>query len=104
MSDIEFIDGLSVKSPTEKQPEFIKARLSVNPERLIAWLSNRTEQWINADVLVSKKTGNWYIAVNNWKKEDKNKDEDEDEDEPGKEQKVDPIYNNKEFDDGSFPF
>ena len=63
-----FIDGLIVKEPHERAPEFVKAKLSIKREELIAWLQNQSGDWINADVKVSR-GGKWYVAVDEWKPE-----------------------------------
>jgi hypothetical protein len=62
MSDIKFIDGLIVKAPHERAPDFVKARLSIKREELIAWLQAQEGEWVNAEVKVSK-GGKWYAAV-----------------------------------------
>lgn len=66
MSDIDFINGLIVKAPNDKAPDFVKARLSIKREELIAWLQGRDGEWINADIKVSK-AGKWFCAVDTWK-------------------------------------
>ena len=66
MADKEFVDGLIVKAPGEKAPDFVKCKISMNREKLIGWLSGKSEEWINLDVKVSHK-GAWYCEVNNWK-------------------------------------
>lgn len=63
--EIEFVDGLIVKAPHEKAPDFVKAAISIKRSELISWLSTRTEDWINLDVKESK-NGKWYAAVNDW--------------------------------------
>jgi hypothetical protein len=67
-NEVEFIDGLIVKAPNERAPEYVKARLSIKREQLIAWLEGREGEWINADVKVSQ-GGKWYAAVDSWKPE-----------------------------------
>lgn len=69
MSDTNFINGLIVKSPNPKAPDFVKASLSIKREELIAWLQAQQGEWINADVKVSR-NGKWYCAVNEWKPKD----------------------------------
>lgn len=69
MSDIQFINGLIVKAPNPKAPDFVKASLSIKREELIAWLQAQQGEWINADVKVSR-NGKWYCAVNEWKPKD----------------------------------
>lgn len=64
--EVEFVDGLIVKAPHEKAPDFVKCAISIKRSELISWLSTRTEDWINLDVKVSKNTGKWYSQVNDW--------------------------------------
>jgi hypothetical protein len=66
MSDIEFIDGLNAKAPNQGAPEYVKAKLSIRREALIAFLQQRDSEWINAEIKESK-GGNWYVAVDSWK-------------------------------------
>lgn len=66
MSDTKFINGLIVKAPNERAPEYVKARLSIKREELIAWLQTEQGEWINADIKVSQ-GGKWYAAVDDWK-------------------------------------
>ena len=68
MSDIKFIDGLIVKAPHDRAPDFVKAKLSIKRQELIAWLEDQDGDWINADVKVSR-GGKWYVAVDDWKPE-----------------------------------
>lgn len=66
MSDNKFINGLIVKAPSDNAPEYVKARLSIKREELIAWLQSERGEWVNADIKVSQ-GGKWYAAVNDWK-------------------------------------
>ncbi len=66
MSDKEFVDGLLVKAPNEKAPDFVKCSISIKRKDLGNWLRARDEEWINIDVKVAK-SGKWYAEVNNWK-------------------------------------
>lgn len=66
MSDIQFVDGLIVKAPNEKAPDFVKMAISIKRSELISWLTTKTDDWINIDVKVSK-GGKWYCAVNDFK-------------------------------------
>lgn len=68
-----FIDGLIVKEPHERAPDFVKAKLSIKREELIAWLQNQPGDWINADVKVSR-GGKWYVAVDTWKPDNQRQD------------------------------
>ena len=65
-NDTKFINGLIVKAPNERAPEYIKARISIKREELIAWLQTEQGEWINADIKVSQ-GGRWYAAVDDWK-------------------------------------
>lgn len=62
----QFIDGLIVKAPNERAPDYVKAKLSIKREEMIAWLQQQEGDWINADVKVSQ-NGKWYCAVDTWK-------------------------------------
>lgn len=64
--DTEFVEGLIVKAPNEKAPDYVKARLSIKRAELIAWLQAREGEWVNADIKVSA-GGKWYCAVDSWK-------------------------------------
>lgn len=72
--DIEFVDGLIVKAPHERAPEYVKAQISIKVPELGAWLREQYKagktEWINLDVKVAK-SGKWYAAVNTYKKDDK---------------------------------
>lgn len=68
MSNDKFIDGLLVKAPHEKAPEYVKAKISIQREKLISWLQAQTGDWINADIKVSQ-GGKWYAAIDDWKPE-----------------------------------
>ncbi len=64
--DVKFVKGLLVKAPSEKAPDFVKAKISMKRVELIEWLQNETDEWINADVKVSQ-GGKWYAQVDNWR-------------------------------------
>lgn len=67
MTDAKFIDGLTVKQPHERAPEYVKATLSINRARLIAWLQAKGGEWVNADLKESRE-GKLYVQVNTYKK------------------------------------
>lgn len=69
-SDTKFIDGLLAKPPHERAPEYVKAKLSIKRQELIAWLQAQQGDWINADIKVSQ-NGKWYVAVDEWKPDSK---------------------------------
>lgn len=66
MSDIKFIDGLIVKAPNDRAPDYVKAKLSIKRQELIGWLQQQPGDWVNADIKVSQ-GGKWYAAVDDWK-------------------------------------
>lgn len=67
-NDTKFIEGLIVKAPHERAPEYVKAKLSIKREELIGWLQAQSGEWINADIKVSQ-GGKYYAAVDDWKPE-----------------------------------
>jgi hypothetical protein len=67
--EIEFVDGLIVKAPNPKAPDFVKAQISIKVEDLGKWLRTKYkagDEWVNIDVKASK-AGKWYAAVSNFK-------------------------------------
>jgi hypothetical protein len=76
--EIEFVDGLIVKPPHEKAPDFVKAQLAIKVEDLGKWLRAKYkagEEWVNIDVKEAK-SGKWYAAVNTFKPDKGKKDDD----------------------------
>lgn len=65
MSEIEFINGLIFKAPSEKAPDYVRAKGSIKVSELMAWLDGRETEWVNFEVKVSK-AGKWYAAVDTW--------------------------------------
>lgn len=67
--EIEFVEGLIVKAPHEKAPDFVKASISIKVEDLGKWLREKYKagnEWVNIDVKESK-GGKWYAAVSMFK-------------------------------------
>ena len=67
--EIEFVEGMIVKAPHEKAPDFVKANISIKVEDLGKWLRAKYkagDEWVNIDVKVSR-GGKWYAAVSNFK-------------------------------------
>lgn len=62
----KFVNGLIVKRPNPKAPDFVKANLSIKRKELLEFLEKETDDWINVDVKESKK-GGLYAQVNDWK-------------------------------------
>lgn len=66
MAELKFIDGLLAKEPHPKAPDYVKCKISIQRAKLIAWLQAESDEWINANVQVSR-GGKWYVAVDDWK-------------------------------------
>ena len=67
--DIEFVNGLIVKAPHEKAPDYVKAIISIKVADLGIWLREKHksgEEWVNVDVKAAK-SGKWYAAVSTFK-------------------------------------
>jgi hypothetical protein len=67
--EIEFVDGLIVKAPHHKAPDYVKASISIKVEDLGKWLREKYKagnEWVNIDVKESK-AGKWYAAVSTFK-------------------------------------
>lgn len=72
-NDIEFVDGLIVKAPHERAPDFVKAQISIKVADLGVWLREKHragEEWVNIDVKAAK-SGKWYASVSTFKKDEK---------------------------------
>ena len=81
---IEFVDGLIVKKPNEKAPDYVKASISIKVEDLGKWLRAKYkagDEWVNIDVKEAK-SGKWYAAVSTFKPKAKGKAEDKEDDIP----------------------
>lgn len=65
-----FIDGMFVKTPNPKAPEFVRLHLSVKVDEFIEFANRHKNEkgYINIDVLKSKK-GKLYLSLNDYKKE-----------------------------------
>ena len=66
-----FLDGVFFDKPREGAPDFVKGKMAIQPEKLIAFLKNNIEHlspkgWINFDLKQSK-SGSLYFQVNTWK-------------------------------------
>lgn len=71
--EIEFVDGLIVKAPHERAPDFVKASIAIKVEDLGKWLREKYkagEEWVNVDVKAAK-SGKWYAAVSTFKPKEK---------------------------------
>jgi hypothetical protein len=71
--EIEFVDGLIVKAPNPKAPDFVKASISIKVEDLGKWLRAKYkagDEWVNIDVKEAK-SGKWYAAVSTFKPKSK---------------------------------
>ena len=71
--DIEFVNGLIVKAPHDRAPDFVKASISIKVAELGLWLREKHkagEEWVNVDVREAR-SGKWYAAVSKFEKKDK---------------------------------
>jgi hypothetical protein len=67
--EIEFVEGLIVKPPHEKAPDFVKASIAIKVEDLGKWLRAKYkagDEWVSIDVKEAK-SGKWYAAVSTYK-------------------------------------
>lgn len=62
----DYIDGFFTKKPSEKAPQFIKAKVSIKKDKFINWLHTQETEWVNIDILESQK-GEFYGKVDDWK-------------------------------------
>lgn len=68
----KFAQGMILKSPHEKAPDFVKLNIAINVDEFVEFLKfNRYKGWVNLDVKLSQK-GTYYAELNDWAK---NKDE-----------------------------
>jgi hypothetical protein len=64
--DIEFINGMIVKEPSQKAPDFVKANISFKADEMIETLQKLQKAgWVNAVIKVSK-AGKWYVQQDTW--------------------------------------
>lgn len=71
--EIEFVEGLIVKAPNPKAPDFVKASIAIKVEDLGKWLRAKYkagDEWVNIDVKEAK-SGKWYAAVSTYKPKEK---------------------------------
>jgi hypothetical protein len=66
MSDIEFIDGISVKDPRPKAPDFVICSGGIRRLALIEYLQQQDGDYVNFQIKRSKK-GGLYVQRDNWK-------------------------------------
>lgn len=64
-----FIQGIRLFNKHPKSPEFVLMDGVINPGELMVFLQEQKED-VKFQILMSKK-GTPYIAINEWKKEDK---------------------------------
>lgn len=93
-NDAKYIEGLIAKAPHENAPAYVKAKLSIKRQELIAWLQQQEGEWINADVKVSQ-AGNWYAQVDTWKPN---------QDRVGQSRPAQSAPKDESFDDEKIPF
>ena len=67
--DIKFVNGMIIKPPHERAPDFVKAAISIKVAELKEWLSTQEGEWVNIDVKEAK-SGKWYASVSTFKPRD----------------------------------
>ena|SRR3990167_9469118 len=63
----QFAKGLFLYPPGPKTPDFIKCKIVVYRDDLIAWLQQQKNEKISLDVMQSQQSKSWYASVNSWK-------------------------------------
>ena len=71
-SGVKFVDGMSWFAPHEKAPDFVKGKISIEPNKLMAFLKANKEflndkGYFGVDVKKSK-AGKIYLSLDTWKK------------------------------------
>lgn len=61
-----FLNGLWVEKPHVNAPDFVKAKLSINVEKMLESLKATNEKYINLDLKESKE-GTFYAEIDEWK-------------------------------------
>ena len=65
----QFIDGMLVKPPHEKAPDFVKCSGGFRRLAMIEYLQNQTGDYVNFDIKESR-NGKWYAELNTFKPKD----------------------------------
>lgn len=68
--EIEFVKGIFFKPKHEKAPDWVLGNLSLKRAELIEYLNSKSDEWVNCQVLMSKKDKP-YIIVDTFKPEKK---------------------------------
>ena len=61
-----YLNGLWVENPHEKAPDFVKAKMSINVEKMLDTLKASKEKYINLQLKESK-DGRLYAEIDEWK-------------------------------------
>lgn len=61
---VKFVEGLRAFKPNEKAPDFIKASIVIDRNKLMTWLNQQKEE-IKVDLKESKK-GVYYFSVDEY--------------------------------------
>tara|TARA_R110002049_G_scaffold281333_1_gene460831 strand:- start:4051 stop:4335 length:285 start_codon:yes stop_codon:yes gene_type:complete len=64
----QFIDGMLVKPPHERAPDFVKCSGGFRRLAMIEYLQNQTGDYVNFDIKESR-NGKWYAELNTYKPE-----------------------------------
>ena len=64
-----FVDGMIVKKPADKAPDFVICGLSFKTQEMIQFLTeNDNNGWVNAQIK-SGKSGKYYAELDTWKRD-----------------------------------
>ena len=62
MADIEWMDGLRIFPPNDRDPDFVKGTIVINPEQAIAWLKKQ-DGTVRLELKTKKSDGSLYATV-----------------------------------------
>lgn len=69
-NDTIFVNGMIVKYPHDKAPDYVLTNISIKVEELIEFLEEHDDNgWVNIEILEGK-SGKPYAKLNNYKKAD----------------------------------
>lgn len=80
----EFAEGIYFNQPHERAPDFVLGTISIRPQAFIAWLEQQTENdkgYVRLKVNVGRESGKPYVALDDWKPENRTEPQPDDFDE-----------------------
>jgi len=68
-----FPDGIMFTLPADNAPEWVKGKLSIQPDKFVAWAKQYESErgWVNLDLKKSKEKQTYYLQLNTWKPSEK---------------------------------